>query len=35
VLTVNQLIDLVAFLESHYELEKYEPTEYPIYPMMQ
>jgi hypothetical protein len=30
VLTVSQLIDLVAFLEDHYELEEYDPTEYPI-----
>jgi sulfur-oxidizing protein SoxX len=32
VLTVRQLIDLVAFLEAHYELEEYEPTEYPMFP---
>ena len=31
VLTVSQLIDLVAFLQSHYELEPYEPTIYPYY----
>lgn len=33
ILTVSQLIDLVAFLEAHYELEPYDPTEYPpIFP---
>ena len=32
VLTVSQLIDLVAFLEAHYELEEYEPTVYPMFP---
>ena len=31
VLTVNQLIDLVAFLQSHYSLRAYEPTNYPMY----
>ena len=31
VLTVSQLIDLVAFLQAHYELEPYEPTIYPYY----
>jgi len=35
VLTVTQLIDLVAFLEAQYEVEKYDPTDYPIYPMLQ
>ena len=30
-MTVSQLIDLVAFLQSHYELEPYEPTTYPHY----
>ena len=30
VLTVSQLINLVAFLEDHYELEEYDPTEYPM-----
>lgn len=30
-LTVTQLIDLVTFLESHYELEPYEPTLYSPY----
>jgi hypothetical protein len=29
VMTVAQLIDIVAFLQSHYELRPYEPTEYP------
>ena len=33
VLTVKQLIDLVAFLQSRYELKPYEPTDYPVYPM--
>ncbi|MFO1093442.1 MAG: c-type cytochrome [Planctomycetaceae bacterium] len=28
-LTVQQLIDLVAFLQSRYKLEPYVPTEYP------
>jgi L-cysteine S-thiosulfotransferase len=32
VMTVDQLINLVAFLQSHYELRKYEPTSYPLYP---
>lgn len=31
VLTVTQLIDLVAFLQSHYSLRAYEPTHYPMY----
>lgn len=31
VLTVSQLIDLVAFLQSRYELEPIEPTHYPPY----
>lgn len=30
-MTVSQLIDLVKFLQSHYELEEYDPTPYPIY----
>jgi sulfur-oxidizing protein SoxX len=30
-MTVRQLIDLVAFLQSHYELREYEPTHYPPY----
>ena len=31
VVTVQQLIDLVAFLQSRYELEEIEATEYPPY----
>ena len=31
ILTVQQLIDLTAFLQSRYILRKYEPTEYPMY----
>lgn len=31
VLTVSELIDLVAFLQSHYKLREIEPTHYPIY----
>ncbi|HVT26482.1 MAG TPA: hypothetical protein VHE81_00545 [Lacipirellulaceae bacterium] len=31
VMTVSQLIDIVAFLQSHYELQPYEPTPYPEY----
>ena len=31
VLTVQQLCDLVAFLQSKYTLRKYEPTHYPEY----
>jgi hypothetical protein len=31
VMTVQQLIDLVAFLQSHYKLQPYEPTNYPLY----
>lgn len=31
VLTVQQLCDLVAFLQSKYELRRYEPTQYPEY----
>ena len=30
-MTVTQLIDLVAFLQSHYQLRPYEPTMYPPY----
>lgn len=30
VLTVQQLIDVVAFLQSRYELKPYEPTQYPV-----
>lgn len=31
VMTVSQLTDLVAFLQSKYELMEYEPTAYPVY----
>jgi hypothetical protein len=31
VMTVTQLIDIVAFLQEHYELRPYEPTAYPEY----
>ena len=31
VMTVTQLVDIVAFLQSHYELRPYEPTHYPTY----
>ncbi|NQV27329.1 MAG: c-type cytochrome [Rhodopirellula sp.] len=31
VMTVQQLIDLVKFLQSHYELKPHEPTAYPTY----
>ncbi|WP_404309490.1 c-type cytochrome [Neorhodopirellula lusitana] len=31
VMTVQQLIDLVAFLESHYSVKPYEPTRYSPY----
>lgn len=31
VMTVTQLTDLVAFLQSHYKLQSYEPTDYPVY----
>ena len=31
-MTVDQLINLVAFLQSHYELEEYVPTHYPMFP---
>lgn len=31
-MTVTQLIDLVAFLQSHYKLRPHEPTEYYMYP---
>ena len=27
----TELIDLVAFLQSRYELREYEPTDYPMY----
>lgn len=31
ILTVNQLTDLVAFLQSRYKIRTYEPTHYPMY----
>ena len=31
VMTVTQLTDLVAFLQSKYRLREYEPTTYPLY----
>ena len=31
VMTVTQPVDLVAFLQSHYQLQPYKPTEYPVY----
>jgi hypothetical protein len=31
VMTVTQLIDIVTFLQAHYELRPYEPTPYPVY----
>ena len=31
IMTITQLTDLVAFLEEHYTLEPYEPTEFPAY----
>jgi hypothetical protein len=31
VMTVAQLIDVVTFLQQHYELQPYEPTPYPTY----
>jgi hypothetical protein len=31
VMTVSQLVDIVTFLQQHYELLPYEPTTYPIY----
>lgn len=30
-MTVQQLIDLVAFLQAHYELKEYEISDYPMY----
>jgi hypothetical protein len=32
-MTVAQLIDIVTFLQQHYELRPYEPTPYPQYPV--
>jgi hypothetical protein len=34
VMTVAELIDIVTFLEAHYELRPYEPTTYTDYPLM-
>ena len=31
VMTVAQLIDIVTFLQQHYELRPYEPTSFPTY----
>ena len=31
VMTVSQLIDIVTFLQGHYELQTPEPTPYPVY----
>jgi hypothetical protein len=31
VMTVTELIDIVTFLQEHYELRPYEPTPYPEY----
>jgi sulfur-oxidizing protein SoxX len=31
VMTVSQLIDIVAFLQSRYKVRHYEPTAYPMY----
>jgi hypothetical protein len=31
VMTVTQLVDIVTFLEAHYEIEFYDRTEYPPY----
>jgi len=30
-MTVSELIDLVSFLQSHYELREYDMTNYPMY----
>jgi hypothetical protein len=34
VMTVTQLIDIVTFLQDHYELRPHEPTIYPEYPLL-
>lgn len=34
VLTVAQLIDIVKFLQAHYQLRPYEPTTYTEYPLV-
>ena len=31
VMTVTELTDVVAFLQSKYELREYDPTDYPVY----
>jgi hypothetical protein len=31
VMTVSQSIDMVTFLQSHYQLRPFEPTPYPVY----
>jgi hypothetical protein len=31
VMTVSELVDIVTFLQAHYELLPYEPTDYPYY----
>lgn len=31
-MTIQQLIDIVTFLESHYSVMEYDPTPYPPYP---
>jgi hypothetical protein len=31
-MTVSQLVDLVAFLQSHYKLREYQSTDYHMYP---
>ena len=31
VMTVSELVDIVTFLQEHYELLPYEPTDYPYY----
>ena len=31
VMTVTELIDVVAFLQSNYKLLEYQPTDYPLY----
>jgi hypothetical protein len=31
VMTVHELIDLTAFLQSHYQLKPFEPSHYPMY----
>jgi hypothetical protein len=31
VMTVTQLTDIVTFLQEHYKVRPYEPTQYPEY----